>query len=546
MQIRKIIIIFHLLFFSVIAHSTITDSLKMELNPEKKDTTYAKLLLQIAEEMYIQSNDSMHVYSVSAFHLANGKMKQTKNKLERKVYLAIKALAISNIGSYYNDIGEIDTALYLYVRANEILEELGDKEGMGITLNNIGFIYNNFKVDIPKAIDYYEQSLVCFNEANLDYGKAAILNNLAYIYDSQGDLKKALEYLYEALAIREKNNNDKGRAETLNNIGAAYQDLNDFDLALKNYSKSLELKIAIKDSVGMGYAYNNIASLYMEQKEYEKALETHLLALKIRQRMKNPRQVAESFGNAGLVLTLLGDYSQAEEYLKKSTELYNGLGVKDGECYVIHNLGLNYYKKLDYKNALYCGREAFNMAKTLAYTKNLENSSHLLYSVFKDQNKLDSALYYFEIYHEVIDSVRSSNNIKASVRMQTRYEIAQEELIKGQVQKEKERTAQEKESRRNSIQYTLIFITLLIMAAAILALGLVDVSEKQARGLIFLTFLLFFEFLLVALDPWVDLYSGGAPVIKLGFNALVAALIFPMHQYFEKGIHRRVLGKTKK
>lgn len=536
----------HFLLLSFIVNASQIDSLKLELNPENKDTTYVKLLLQIADQMYVMSTDSMHAYSLSAYDITSENMAHSKNKTEEKAYHAMMALAISNIGSYYNDIGEIDTALYLYVQANEILEQLGDKEGMGITLNNIGFIYNNYKVDIPKAIDYYEQSYTCFEEAKLDYGMAAILNNLAYIYDNQGDLKKALEYLYSALAIREKNNNDKGRAEALNNIGAAYQDLGDIDMALSSYKKSLELKREIKDSVGMGYSYNNIASVYMEQEDYEKALETHSIALTIRKRMKNPRQIAESFGNVGLVLTLMGEYDEAEAYLIESSEMYNELGVIGGECYIINNLGLNYLKQADHQAALVSGRKAYQMAQNLGYTKNLQNASHLLYSVFKEQNKLDSALYYFEIYHNILDSVKSSNSIKASVRMQTRYEIAQEELIKEQIQKEEEKLAQEKESRRNSIQYTLIFIALLILAAAILAMGIINVSEKQAQGLIFLTFLLFFEFILVALDPWVDMYSGGAPAIKLGFNVVIAALIFPAHQYFEGVIHRRVIRKMKK
>ncbi|NPD46447.1 MULTISPECIES: tetratricopeptide repeat protein [unclassified Lentimicrobium] len=546
MRLRVGFFLIHFLFLSFIVNASQIDSLKLELNPENKDTTYVKLLLQIADQMYVMSTDSMHAYSLSAYDITKENMNHAKNKTEEKAYHAMMALAISNIGSYYNDMGKIDTALHLYVNANEILEELGDKEGMGITLNNIGFIYNNFKVDIPKAIDYYEQSLACFEEINLDYGKAAILNNLAYIYDNQGDYKKALDYYFKALAIREKNNNKNGRAEVLNNIGAAYQDLGDDELAFENYTKSLKLKEEIKDSVGMGYSYNNIASIYMDMNDYEKALETHLLALKIRNRMGNPRQMAESYGNVGLVLTLMGNYSEAETNLKKSSELYSGLGVKDGEGYTIHNLGLNYYKEEDYQNALSCGRTAYGIASELGYKKNLRDASHLLYSIFKTQNQMDSALVYFEIYHEMMDSIKSSDNIKASVRMQTRYEIAQENLIKEQLLKEEEKIAQEEKSRRNSIQYTLIFIALLILAAAILVMGIIHVSEKQAQGLIFLTFLLFFEFLLVALDPWVDMYSGGAPAIKLGFNVIIAALIFPAHQYFEGVIHRRVIRKIKK
>ncbi|NOR87510.1 MAG: tetratricopeptide repeat protein, partial [Bacteroidales bacterium] len=404
----------------------------------------------------------------------------------------------------------------------------------------------NFKVDIPKAIDYYEQSLKCFEEANLDYGIAGIQNNLAFIYDNQGDMKKALEYYFKALAIREKNKNKKGMAETLNNIGASYQDLGDTELAFENYNKSLKLKTEIGDSIGMGYAYNNIGSIYTGMNDYEKALENHLLALKIRKRLKMPREIAESYGNVGLNYTLMGEYDIAGRYSKESTDLYNGLGSKDGECYTLHNLALNYQKESDYKNAISCGRKAFGLAVDIGYTKNVQDASHLLYTVFKDQNQMDSALYYFEIYHDMVDSIRSNENIKAGVRMQTRYEIAQESFIKEQKQEELDALKIDKKNRRDNVQYTLIFIGLLILVAAILFVGAINASARQAQGLVFLTFLIFFEFLMVIIDPWVDIYSGGAPAIKLTVNAIVAALIFPIHEFFKSIINKRIIKGIRK
>jgi hypothetical protein len=41
--------------------------------------------------------------------------------------------------------------------------------------------------------------------------------------------------------------------------------------------------------------------------------------------------------------------------------------------------------------------------------------------------------------------------------------------------------------------------------------------------------LLLFEFVLVVLDPFLDDYSDGEPLIKLAFNLVVAALLTPVH-----------------
>ena len=55
-------------------------------------------------------------------------------------------------------------------------------------------------------------------------------------------------------------------------------------------------------------------------------------------------------------------------------------------------------------------------------------------------------------------------------------------------------------------------------------------------------FLLFFEFILVLLDPYSDRITQGIPIYKLLFNAIIAAFIFPAHAYLEKIIIKRIHG----
>ena len=69
----------------------------------------------------------------------------------------------------------------------------------------------------------------------------------------------------------------------------------------------------------------------------------------------------------------------------------------------------------------------------------------------------------------------------------------------------------------------------------------VKVNVRMAEGIIFFSFLILFEFLLVLADPYIDNWSGGAPGIKLLFNAAVAALIFPLHSLFEKKLKGRLV-----
>ena len=68
-------------------------------------------------------------------------------------------------------------------------------------------------------------------------------------------------------------------------------------------------------------------------------------------------------------------------------------------------------------------------------------------------------------------------------------------------------------------------------------------SERMAEGIIFFSFLILFEFLLVLADPYIDRWSSGAPGIKLLFNAGIAALIFPAHAFFESKLKGKLVKK---
>jgi len=67
----------------------------------------------------------------------------------------------------------------------------------------------------------------------------------------------------------------------------------------------------------------------------------------------------------------------------------------------------------------------------------------------------------------------------------------------------------------------------------------------MAEGIIFFSFLILFEFLLVLADPYIEVWSGGAPGIKLLFNAGVAALIFPAHAFFEASLRGRLVKQSR-
>jgi len=77
-----------------------------------------------------------------------------------------------------------------------------------------------------------------------------------------------------------------------------------------------------------------------------------------------------------------------------------------------------------------------------------------------------------------------------------------------------------------------------------LGLSRTNLSTELAEGMVFLAFLILFEFLLILTDPYFEEWSGGAPAIKLVINGGLALIILPLHRFFERFMKKRLLKKS--
>ncbi|MGJ5635019.1 tetratricopeptide repeat protein, partial [Nostoc sp. CALU 1950] len=72
----------------------------------------------------------------------------------------------------------------------------------------------------PKALEFYQQALAIRQKIGDRAGVGTTLNNIGAIYKSLGQYPKALEFYQQALAISQQIGDRAGVGTTLNNIGA--------------------------------------------------------------------------------------------------------------------------------------------------------------------------------------------------------------------------------------------------------------------------------------------------------------------------------------
>ncbi|MBL4655222.1 MAG: tetratricopeptide repeat protein [Bacteroidia bacterium] len=359
--------------------------------------------------------------------------------------------------------------------------------------------------------------------------KADALNNVGYIYQHQGDIKKGLEYYFESMKIEEEFFLEKSRKKWTESLG---------DLTFLKSKKMFKK--------GLASTYNNIGAIYDDQGEIEKALEYYFLSLKIREEINDKIGMAISYNNIGAFLCERDSLEEGMRYLEMGLALNEQLGNKAGVSYSNSSIG-GWQLKIGYvKAALESGLEALSVANEIGYVDYIQSASKLLSDVYKMQGKFKDALAMYELEIQMRDSMVNEENQKATIRQQMKYEYEKAQILKEQQEIEQARIQAEITSRRDNLQHSAIFIGILILFGGVLMLGFVKVRPKDVEAIIFISFLILFEFVLVLADPHIEQYTGGAPGYKLIFNAGIAGLMFPLHQFFGGKLKKRIVKVQRK
>jgi len=184
---------------------------------------------------------------------------------------------LTNIGLVYNNLGQYQKALDYYQQALFIHREIGDRHGEGANLGNIGLIYDNFG-QYQKALDYYQQALKIKREIGDRRGIGSSLSSVGIVYDNFGQYQKALDYHQQALSIDREIGDRRGEGADLSNIGMTYYKLSNYQKAKKHFQDALAIDIAI-GSGEIWFSQSHLASTEAKLNQPEPAIQHYEQAL---------------------------------------------------------------------------------------------------------------------------------------------------------------------------------------------------------------------------------------------------------------------------
>lgn len=247
----------------IYAQNSKLDSLKIVLKKSNSALEKARACVSIADELYINDLDTVLPLSEAALKLLEDI--KISNEAQRQDVLTIKAWAINNIGYVYKNYGNQSKALFYFLQALKIREQINDEKGIIESYNNMASVYNAHG-DSEGALKYYKNGLEMARKIKDIKGEANILNNMAIIYEGDSatyDL--ALNYFTKSLELETTLNNSTAIGKILHNIAVRYQNKDDYTKAKDFYNRSIVIKTQNEDTKGLMNTFNSLANLEFEK-----------------------------------------------------------------------------------------------------------------------------------------------------------------------------------------------------------------------------------------------------------------------------------------
>ena len=304
-----------------------------------------------------------------------------------------KAKYLSRLGDIYR-FSNADSAIFYFSLSEKVALKLNYEEFLPTIHNDLSFVYSRLKSNYSRSLYYAilskkdHEAIGIFDPSD-DF---IIMQEYAYM-GSKTKVEKLLEIIKPAVISGNFKNNTLSQGTLLGLIGEAYLKINELDSALK-YS-SWGLRIPEKNK--WPYIYYVLAKTHLDKKDYEKSLDYIHTGLPIIKASKREKNIAQVYACA------------ANDYF-----------------------GLN-----NIDSSIYYSRLAYNLGVKNSITEVILNSSQLLFRIYKQQSKFDSAFKYLQITSALKDTLAQQNKINDIDNISLNESIREQEKAEQESQKNK-------------------------------------------------------------------------------------------------------------
>jgi CHAT domain-containing protein len=249
-----------------------------------------------------------------------------------------EANALTILGAAYYRLSEYQKTIEVFNSALAIWREVPD--GLRGQALAISYIANSYDLlgEWPKVIESLKLALPIYRSIGDRQGEGKTLSDIGAYYWRAGDRDNALEYFNLALPILRGIGEQQQKILTLRNIGVARWEAGDREEAIAIYNQALELSRSIGYARGEAGTLERLAHAHYMMGENQKALGLIEKALVVNSGLGDRGQRATLLRTLGAAHTALGENSKALEPLNESLSIARAIGDIDIEARALHAL----------------------------------------------------------------------------------------------------------------------------------------------------------------------------------------------------------------
>ena len=518
----------------LIDHAVIYDSATAEksineaifLAEESRDRKLmAGIRIHIARAYLLQAGKQNYINKAEVFVNEALKISKESDGLEREHIIA--QLTLSRI---HRNSGRGEKAIEANTVAINYANDLGDDSlrVWAYMANGRNYLYRDEKLN---AFKNYLAALNIADQTKRKDKEILLVNcyrSLSDFFTTIGNNDKAIDYYTKVIDY----DLSKGKMTELTAdyiaMGSLYQYQKKYDIASTYFEKSFKLADSLKNQQGkMQSSFSLINNLFAKGKMKEGLayLESHPELSTMLQQM----QMGYILDRAKALIYLdLKNYDSTNYYYSKLFPVYereNNVYTK-AQFYIEYGYTLRKMGRA--KEAIPYLLKGKGFCEQANNLEGVKMAVAYLDSCYTETGDYKNALIYSSQFNKLKDSLQVLGKEKDLVSMEIDAE-----------NKRKERKLKEEEEAlqiRHNIQYTGITIGILVLFLLLVSFGFLKVPIGWIRALGFISFIFFFEFIILIADNQIHHFTHGEPWKVLAIKVVLIAILLPLHHLVEKRV----------
>lgn len=333
-------------------------------------------LTSLFELFPILSKDEKKEFSDSFYNWASERAEQEPFKFAYSKY----TLAIN---SYFGD--NFEQALILAIDAQQLLDELGDRDGVALCSLVLGGIYRTL--------------------GNVDLALKAL-------WEAHEQLQKSGLYHHYLMACSY-------------NLGFIYIELKHFDEALPFFNNIIEKGEKTGNNLWINNGLQGLAKVLLAQKKYPEAKATQEKALAAAEKGNHPMFISTAITDMANYYYEVGDYKESEALHKKALAIRDEHKFTAGAITNCIWLAEIYIKQSKYDEAISLLEKGLELAEQINVKPKIYQIQKLLSEIYQSKKEFEKSLLHYKKFHEIREQVELEDAAKKVKNLQLIFEAEQ-------------------------------------------------------------------------------------------------------------------------